>query len=118
MKPWHHAHISAKQHGGKEEDYLPLHNWLDQTKSSHADMRHRTIFHNSLGPVIAEQVFGATITNSNGKIVLVRQLVEDHIMEDLGFIPNVTDYLAEMKLQPWMMGSKKRSKVIIGDDDE
>jgi len=27
--PWHHAVSSARKYGGKPEDYLEIHSWLD-----------------------------------------------------------------------------------------
>jgi len=118
MTPIYHAKINVKKWGGVLEDYLPIHNFLDQTKSAHADMRHRALLHNSLGPTIIESVFGQYITNTNGKVVPTRLIAERHIIEDLGFIPNVSDYLNEMKLTPWMMGAKKKKNNIVNIIDE
>lgn len=63
------------------------------TKAAHPDMRHRAILHHSMGPFIAVQVFGAYIDNMDGRTVDVRQICEDHIIEDLGRIPTVSDFL-------------------------
>lgn len=104
MKPWKHSRISAKKFGGSPEDYIDIHEWVDQTKAAHADMRHRAILHNSMGPYIAAQVFGNTIVNTAGRTVSVRDIVEQHIIDDLGFIPNLSDYLKQMTLAPWMGG--------------
>lgn len=108
MKPLLHANISVKSHGGTVEDYLPIHNFLDSSKACMADMRHRAILHSSFGCYLAEQVFGVYITNSEGKKVSVRDIAEEHIVQDLGFIPSVEHYLKNMTLQPWMGGSNKR----------
>jgi hypothetical protein len=77
-----------------------------------ADIRHRAILHSSFGILIAERVFGATILNSEEKKICVRELVIDHIMQDLGFIPTVEQYLNNMTLQTWMSGSEKTRKPI------
>ena len=82
-----------KKYGGEIEDYLDIHEWLDQTKAAHPDMRHRMILHNSMGPFIATSVFGETRMNSEAKLVDVRQVCEDHIIEDLGRIPALSDFL-------------------------
>lgn len=87
MKPYKHCQISAKKFGGKPDDYLKIHNWFDQTKSTIADVRHRMILHNALGIFICEQVFGTYFTNSDGKIVQVRDVAEQHVLDDLGTIP-------------------------------
>jgi len=93
MKPLDHSRHSVGRYGGLIEDYLDVHEFLDMTKAAHPDMRHRAILHHSMGPFIATQVFGRMLTNSNGRVVDVRQLCEDHIIEDLGRIPTVSDFL-------------------------
>ena len=108
MKPLLHANISAKTHGGHVDDYLPIHNFLDSSKACMPDMRHRAILHSAFGCYLAEQVFGVYITLANGKKVSVRDIAEEHIIQDLGFIPTVEQYLNNMTLQDWMTGTKKR----------
>lgn len=115
MKPFLHAVSSAKRFGGKPEDYIKLHDWLDQTKSAHPDMRHRAILHNSMGPYLAEQAFGHNITNSAGKPVSVRDILEKHIIEDMGYIPTLSDYLNHLPMLPWL-GGKKRARNSITYD--
>lgn len=104
-KPYIHAKSSAKRWGGTPDDYLPIHNLMDSSKAAMPDNRHRALTHNSwfIGFVV-EQVFGVTITNSDGKVVSVRDVAEQHVLEDFGgrFIPTVQDYLQEMEFQPWM----------------
>ena len=39
--PFHHALSSAKKWGGAPEDYLLLHQYMDQSKAADADFRHR-----------------------------------------------------------------------------
>ena len=34
---------------------------------------------------------------------------EDHITQDLGFIPTMEQYLNNMQIQPWMSGTEKRN---------
>ncbi len=40
-----HAKSSAKKFGGKPEDYIHLHEWLDETKSWFGDSLHRMFRH-------------------------------------------------------------------------
>jgi hypothetical protein len=49
-------------------------------------------------------LFGEYITNSNGKLISVKDICEYHILEDYGkkFIPNVSDFLNEMEIKSWM----------------
>ena len=60
MKPWIHSKKSARQFGGKPEDYIDIHNFLDSSKAHHADMRHRALLHSSFGIFLTEQVFTVT----------------------------------------------------------
>lgn len=121
MKPLKHAMASVHRYGGKLEDYLPIHDFLDSSKSTHSDMRHRALFHNSLGPYVAERIFGVYITNADGKKVSVRDVAEDHIKEDLdGRIPSVTQWLNNMPLEEWMGGNTakvRKSATVIDFND-
>jgi hypothetical protein len=108
VKPWVHALSSVKQFGGKPEDYLEIHNFLDSSKGVISDNRHRALTHTSwFISVVMERVFGVNITNSDGKKVSVRSIAEQHVGEDYGgFIPSAQDFLQEMEFQPWMMNGR------------
>lgn len=58
MKPYLHGKGSVRRHGGKEEDYQKIHDFIDSSKAHFPDMRHRAILHSSFGIYITEQVFG------------------------------------------------------------
>ena len=105
--PLVHAERSARKWGGTTHDYLPLHQWFDATKGHLADNRHRMLLHNSFGILLAEQVFGPCLTNGADRRVFVRDLAAQHILEDLGFIPTVAQCLEELRLRPWMAGSRR-----------
>ena len=111
MKPLIHAKISVKTYGGKVEDYLPIHEFIDSSKACVPDVRHRAILHSSFGIFIAEKMFGTYITNSDGKDVSVRDLAEEHVIQDLGFIPTVEKWLNTMPIEGWMSGTMKAKKV-------
>lgn len=101
--PYHHALSSVRKHGGKPEDYLPLHSWFDQSKEHCADFRHRMLRHHSEGIFEAERVFGMTITNSDGRQVPTRILGEQHVKEDFaGRIPALADWIRAISPEPWM----------------
>lgn len=108
-KPWIHALSSAKRYGGIPEDYIEIHNLMDSSKATIADSRHRALTHNSwfIG-VILERVFGVTLTNSDGKQISVRDVGEQHCLEDFGgrFIPSAQDYLQEIEFKEWMLRGK------------
>jgi hypothetical protein len=58
--------------------------------------------HHSEGIFLCEAIFGATITNGDGKLVPVRTVGEQHVKDDLGWIPSVKDWLQHIEVQPWM----------------
>ena len=103
--PLKHSQSSVKLWGGKVEDYLPLHNKMDSSKKYFSDNRHRTLTHNMFFIFeVMIPLFGEYITNSDGKLVSVKDICEWHILEDFGkkYIPNVSDYLSEMEIKSWM----------------
>ena len=106
-KAWVHAQSSAKRWGGTPDDYIAIHERIDSTKSAHAEVTHRCVFHSAFGVYIIEEIFGRFVTNSDGKQVFVRDIAEQHVLEDLGFIPSLSDWLKEMPSQPWMAGVRK-----------
>ena len=111
-KPWIHAESSARRFGGKPEDYIEIHNLLDKSKGTVADSRHRALTHTSwFLSEILERIFGVTIKNSEGHNVSVRDIGEQHVLEDFGglFIPSAQDYLQEMEIQEWMISGKGKA---------
>jgi hypothetical protein len=107
-KPYIHAKSSAKRWGGTWKDYIDIHNLMDSSKSTFADNRHRALTHNSWFLFILEKIYGVTITNSDGVEVSVRDIGEQHILEDFGmkFIPTPQDYLQHMSYEDWMQNGK------------
>lgn len=100
---YHHALSSAKKWGGKPEDYQAIHDWFDESKMMmRADFRHRALRHHSEGIFMAEKIFGHTITNSNGRVIPVRWVGEQHVKEDCGFVPSIQDWFLHIKPQRWM----------------
>jgi hypothetical protein len=57
---------------------------------------------------VLEKVFGDYIINSDEKKVCVRDLGEEHVVEDLGTIPTVEQWLRNMPIEPWMFSAKHR----------
>jgi len=110
MNAHYHALKSAKKWGGEAEDYQPIHDFLDSTKACMPDVRHRALLHNSFGIFLVEKVFGPSITNSKGRIVATREIAEQHVIEDLGFIPTPQDWLQciSLKAVPWAGGKVKK----------
>ena len=109
MKSYLHAKVHVKKYGGIPEDYVDIDDFIDSSKQAVADVRHRAILHSAFGCFIVEQVFGRTRINSAGREYSPRDIAEDHIVQDLGFIPTMEHYLKNMQIQPWMSGTLKRN---------
>ena len=108
MKPHLHARNSARKFGGKPKDYQEIHDFFDTSKACLADMRHRAILHSSFGIYLCEKVFGITIKNSDGQEVSVRDVGEQHVLEDLGTIPTLERWLRNLPTEPWMYGNDRK----------
>jgi len=102
MNPYHHSLSSVKKYGDVVEDYIKIHSWFDESKSFMADFRHRALRHHAEGIFMCEKIFGYTVTNSNGKVIPTRFIGEQHVKEDLGWIPSVQDWFQNIQPAPWM----------------
>jgi len=51
---------------------------------------------------MAETIFGPTITLSSGRVIPTRWIGEQHVTEDLGFIPSFADWVKCIRPEPWM----------------
>jgi hypothetical protein len=100
--PYHHSVSSTRKYGGKPEDYQHIHDWFDESKKMYADFRHRALRHHAEGIFMAERIFGTTIKNSDGRMVPVRFIGEQHVLEDLGRIPSIQDWFSHIKPERWM----------------
>ena len=128
MKPWIHAKNSVRDFGGRPEDYIEIHDFIDSSKAAVPDMRHRACFHSSFGIFIVEKVFcnyqknaqcmmvqTPFIKNADGAIVQVRDIAEKHVLEDMGRIPTLEDYYKGMPIYEWLGGPKRVSRFITMD---
>lgn len=92
------------------EEYLDIHVFMDSSKGHFPDNRHRALTHNTFFiRVVLPRVFGNTLTNSEGKVVSVCQIGEDHILEDHHhkWIPTAQDYLEKIPYESWMGSTKE-----------
>lgn len=104
-KPYIHAKSSARKYGGVPEDYLEIHNFMDSSKGAIPSNIHRALTHTSwFLSTVLERVFGITFENSDGKTISTRDIGEQHIIEDLGFIPTPQDYFDSCEYKDWMHG--------------
>jgi hypothetical protein len=111
VKPLIHARNSVRKWGGNPGDYQAVHDFIDSSKATFPDVRHRALLHSSFGCFLVERVFGTAIKVSNGREISTRDVAEQHILEDLGFIPRVDHWLNNMPIEDWMGGgARKRGK--------
>jgi hypothetical protein len=111
--PYNHSLSTVKKWGGKPEDYIHIHAWFDESKSHYADFRHRALRHHSEGIFMCEKIFGSILTNSDGRVVPIRIIGEQHVLEDLGRIPSIADWFSCIKPETWMMKTMKIEKTIL-----
>ncbi|HTN76161.1 MAG TPA: hypothetical protein VL096_12980 [Pirellulaceae bacterium] len=90
MHPLFHAHSSARKWGGSPDDYLRIHEWFDASKAMMADLRHRALRHHAEGIFLCEQIFGAALVNSDGRVIPVR------------WIPSMQDWFKHIRPEKWM----------------
>ena len=100
--PYHHALSSVRKWGGVGDDFIALHQWFDESKQIAADFRHRALRHHAEGIFMLEKLFGVPVTISSGRVVPVRLIGEQHVREDLGFIPSFADWMRAIRPEPWM----------------
>lgn len=114
--PYHHAVSSARRFGGAPEDYQAIHDWFDASKELHGDFRHRALRHHAHGIFECERVFGNTIENSAGRKIPVRWIGEQHVIEDCGRIPTLSDWLACIDPLPWMNKPRQLSRELAREE--
>ena len=123
--PHVHSMSSAKKWGGDLEDYLAIHEKMDCQKGYFPDNRGRVLTHTMFWVKgVMVPLFGSYITISTGRKVSVKDICEQHILEDFRqrFIPTPQDYIEHMQFQPWMnngvSGTPSSHRKIKGEKSE
>lgn len=121
MKAYNHAQASARRWGGVPEDYIEVHEFIDSSKMMVADVRHRAMLHSAWGIYLAERVFGRHLEiprrgDRGVRLISVRDICENHILEDIGRIPSMQDWLDNMEIKPWMGGQKGRASSLSWEE--
>lgn len=141
--PFHHSISSVRKWGGVVEDYIEIHHWFDESKAFLADFRHRALRHHAEGIFLCERIFGHTIKLSTCihcgkdrkyhitlalggsldhdfevKEIPVRWIGEQHVSEDLGFIPTAEQWLTCIQAEPWMNRSRPLSRELASVSTE
>jgi hypothetical protein len=96
MKPLQHAQISQKTHGGKWTDYIAIHSFLDSSKAACAHFKHRFLLHHREGIELGARIFGETFLNSENKEIETRQILTEHLIEDVGRIVSVDTWARDL----------------------
>lgn len=107
--PHIHAISSAKRYGGKMEDYMSIHTKMDCSKGYFPDNRHRVLTHTMFWiQEVMLPIFGQVITNSDNKLVSVKDICEQHVLEDYRqkFIPTPQDFIQHMDFKEWMQNGR------------
>lgn len=107
--PHIHALSSAKKFGGTMNDYMSIHVKMDCSKAYISDNRHRVLTHTMFWVrEVMIPLFGEVITNSDGKLVSVKDVCEQHILEDYRqkFIPTPQDFIENMEFKDWMQNAR------------
>ena len=89
-----------------------MHEKIDSSKQSLGDVRHRAMYHHTEGIWLMQDLFGTTLTvpkDRNTIQVPVRLIAEQHILEDLGWLPSFKDYIDGLPIAPWMSGSQRKT---------
>jgi hypothetical protein len=97
----------VKKWGGVPDDYMHIHTWFDESKEIIADFRHRALRHHAEGIFMAETIFGSIITVSTGRVIPVRWIGEQHVQEDLRFIPSFADWVRAIRPKCWMARAQR-----------
>lgn len=107
MKPFIHARLAARRHGGHWKDTFAVHHFFDQTKGVFADMRHRAMLHNELGIEIALQAFGPEIALTGGGTVATLQVCQEHQVEDVGRTVPLAEWLEGAEIHPLLQARRR-----------
>lgn len=103
-----HARADAVRYGGLADEYLFVHQFVDSVVPRGLHPKPcRLVLHHAYGAFVAERALGLSFVNSAYRTVHVRDLVEQHVLRELGRIPDLGDWLRPMKTAPWMSGTRR-----------
>jgi hypothetical protein len=102
MKPLQHARITAHRYGGRWQDWIAIHDWIDRSKIIFPSMQHRMFLHSDFGEWLAVRIHGEAISAEDGTLISTRGLFHDHQVEDLGRVVSLEEWLGEVNADYWM----------------
>ena len=120
MNIWNHSRLSVRKFGGIEQDYFEIHKFIDSSKLFFFHAKHRLLLHNLYGIHLAIKKFGDYIETNDGKIILVRDIVAEHLKEDMnGRVPSLNEWLIDsdkelaIKIDIPKFSSKKLEEFVL-----
>ena len=94
-----HAESSVSKFGGKIEDYIKIHKIMDSSKEHFGGFQHRLFSHNTWFCSVIVELLGDYIVNSDNNKVMVRDICYQHLVEDHGKAPTISDWLANIDIK-------------------
>jgi hypothetical protein len=85
------------------------------------------MYHHTTGVWLCQKIFGRVIRVPKKDVegfteIPVRLIAEQHILEDLGWLPSPADYIDGMPIKAWMSGSQRKelplSHILKGHGDK
>lgn len=116
MHPYDHARSSAKLHGGRWQDYFALHHHFNSSKSVLCHFTHRALKHHLEGVAAAADIFGISITNSDGVGILTETLGQQHLTEDCRMLPSASDWVKDFDPPGWLPCMVPSVEELVADD--
>ncbi len=104
-----HSEQDAHRWGGSSAEYSHIH---EKMYSPGQTIAGRAIFHSSFGIYLIEELYGVFFKNSNGRIVAVRDIAEQHVLQVMRSIPTLAAWLDPIN-KPWMAGLRKANLVLV-----
>ncbi len=101
MKPLQHARITAHRYGGRWQDWIAIHDWIDRSKMIFPSMQHRMFIHSDFGEWLSVRIHGEAIHAEDGTVISTRDLFRDHQVEDLGRVVTLAEWLLEADADYW-----------------
>lgn len=99
-----HAELSCKRAGTKSQVdfdfFYKIHDFMDSSKEIESSNLHRFIFHHIFGiKRFVIPIFGHSYTCENGKVINIKDDLENHLYEDnrFKFVASLDDYVSLIK---------------------
>lgn len=109
--PLYHARSSTQQFGGEAHDYLPIHQFFDQTKMCVPSNLHRLVLHHTFGIELCLEIYGPTLRRASDQVGIETELIaQQHVTEDFGFLPTLQECLRTHPLYTGGNGLPVRAK--------